>query len=214
MFNSKVSYRSGLQVVVGALLLVFFALSAAAHHPMGYQLPQTFAQGLLSGFGHPVIGLDHLAFIIGIGLIAALVPRGLIAFAAFIGGCLAGCVIHLFSVDLLVVEPIIAASIIVAGAILLLQQRITTTVFAIGVGVIGIFHGYAYGESIIGAEASVLGAYLIGFSVIQYGIGAASYFVVDRLKAKPVTWVENSIRSAGAVIGSFGLYAITKHFIA
>ena len=127
---------------------------------------------------------------------------------------MAGCVIHLFSVDLLVVEPIIAASIIVAGAILLLQQRISTTVFAIGVGVIGIFHGYAYGESIIGAEASVLGAYLIGFSVIQYGIGAASYFVVDRLKAKPVTWVENSIRSAGAVIGSFGLYTITNHFIA
>ncbi|MBE87819.1 MAG: urease accessory protein UreJ [Rhodospirillaceae bacterium] len=214
MFNSKVSYRSGLQVVVGALLLVFFALSAAAHHPMGYQLPQTFAQGLLSGFGHPVIGLDHLAFIIGIGLIAALVPRGLIAFAAFIGGCLAGCVIHLFSVDLPVVEPIIAASIIVAGAILLLQQRISTAVFAIGVGIIGIFHGYAYGESIIGAEASVLGGYLIGFSFIQYGIGAVAYFVVDRLKAKPVTWLENSSRSAGAVIGSFGLYAITKHFIA
>ena len=46
MFNSNFSYRSGFQVVLGALLLVFFALPAAAHHPMDYQLPQTFAQGL------------------------------------------------------------------------------------------------------------------------------------------------------------------------
>lgn len=214
MSDSKVSYRSGLSVVLRALLLVLFALPAAAHHPMGYQLPQTFAQGLLSGFGHPVIGLDHLAFVIGIGLIAALVPRGLIAFGAFIGGCLAGCVIHLFSVDLPVVEPIIAASIIATGVVLLLQQHISTTVFAIGIGITGIFHGYAYGESIIGAEASVLGAYLIGFSLIQYGIGAVAYFVVKTLKAKPVTWAENSIRSAGVVIGSFGLYVLTIQFIA
>lgn len=214
MSVSKVSYRSGLSVVLRALLLVLFALPAAAHHPMGYQLPQTFAQGLLSGFGHPVIGLDHLAFVIGIGLIAALVPRGLIAFGAFIGGCLAGCVIHLFSVDLPIVEPIIAASIIATGVVLLLQQHISTTVFAIGIGITGIFHGYAYGESIIGAEASVLGAYLIGFSLIQYGIGAVAYFVVKTLKAKPVTWVVNSIRSAGVVIGSFGLYVLTIQFIA
>jgi urease accessory protein len=214
MSDSKVSYRSGLSVVLGAPLLVLFALPAAAHHPMGYQLPQTFAQGLLSGFGHPVIGLDHLAFVIGIGLIAALVPRGLIAFGAFIGGCLAGCVIHLFSVDLPIVEPIIAASIIATGIVLLLQQHIGAIVFAIGIGITGIFHGYAYGESIIGAEASVLGAYLIGFSLIQYGIGAVTYFVVKTLKAKPVTWAENSIRSAGAVIGSFGLYVLTIQFIA
>ena len=214
MSVSKVSYRSGLSVVLRALLLVLFALPAAAHHPMGYQLPQTFAQGLLSGFGHPVIGLDHLAFVIGIGLIAALVPRGLIAFGAFIGGCLAGCVIHLFSVDLPIVEPIIAASIIATGIVLLLQQHIGAIVFAIGIGITGIFHGYAYGESIIGAEASVLGAYLIGFSLIQYGIGAVAYFVVKTLKAKPVTWAVNSIRSAGVVIGSFGLYALAIQFIA
>lgn len=214
MFNSKFSCRPGLSVVFGALFAVVFALPAAAHHPMGYQLPQTFVQGLLSGFGHPVIGLDHLAFVIGIGLIATLVPRGLTALGAFIGGCLAGCVIHLFSINLPIVEPIIAASIIAAGAVLVLHQRISTTVFAIGIGVTGIFHGYAYGESIIGAETSVLSAYLIGFSLIQYGIGAAAYFAVEKLKAKPVALAENGVRFAGVVISAFGLYVLTNQFIA
>ena len=37
---------------------------AFAHHAMDGQMPTSFAQGLLSGLAHPVIGPDHLAFII------------------------------------------------------------------------------------------------------------------------------------------------------
>lgn len=43
-----------------------------------------FFEGFLSGLVHPVIGLDHLAFVIAIGLIAAgqingaIIPAGLI----------------------------------------------------------------------------------------------------------------------------------------
>lgn len=44
-----------------------------AHHFMEDQLPQTFAQGLLSGLAHPVIGVDHLAFIVAAGFLLALV---------------------------------------------------------------------------------------------------------------------------------------------
>ncbi|PKO63289.1 MAG: urease accessory protein UreJ, partial [Betaproteobacteria bacterium HGW-Betaproteobacteria-17] len=43
-------------------LLLVASTSALAHHPMGGMTPQTLSQGLLSGLGHPVIGLDHLAF--------------------------------------------------------------------------------------------------------------------------------------------------------
>ena len=40
------------------------ALPALAHHPMGGTTPTTFMQGLLSGIGHPILGLDHLAALI------------------------------------------------------------------------------------------------------------------------------------------------------
>src|SRR5262249_29863369 len=45
-----------------------FTTSAFAHHVMGGKTPSTFVEGLLSGTGHPVIGPDHLAFLLAIGI--------------------------------------------------------------------------------------------------------------------------------------------------
>jgi len=35
---------------------------------MGGKTPSTFADGILSGLGHPIIGPDHLAFLIALVL--------------------------------------------------------------------------------------------------------------------------------------------------
>ena len=52
-----------------ALLAAFTAALAAdpalAHHMMGGRMPATFGEGLLSGLGHPIIGLDHFAALVG-----------------------------------------------------------------------------------------------------------------------------------------------------
>ena len=61
-----------------------------AHHFMEDQLPQTFVQGLLSGLAHPVIGLDHLAFIIATGFLLALVRHGVWGVIALTLGSLLG----------------------------------------------------------------------------------------------------------------------------
>jgi urease accessory protein len=45
----------------------------------------------------------------------------------------------------------------------------------------GIFHGYAYGEAIIGAEMSPLAAYLVSFTLIQGGIALAAYWLGQQL---------------------------------
>ena len=66
-----------------------------AHHFMEDQLPQTFAQGFLSGLAHPVIGVDHLAFIIATGLLLALVKHGVWGVIAFTLGSLLGAALHL-----------------------------------------------------------------------------------------------------------------------
>ena len=52
------------------------ALPALAHHPMGGTTPTTFMQGLLSGIGHPILGLDHLAALIAVGLVASRFASG------------------------------------------------------------------------------------------------------------------------------------------
>ena len=48
------------------------AFPVLAHHPNGGETPSNFIQGFLSGLGHPVIGIDHLVFVVAIGLLAAL----------------------------------------------------------------------------------------------------------------------------------------------
>ena len=191
--------------------IIFFIFSgfgfsigpAEAHHPMDFQIPQTILQGLLSGFGHPIIGLDHLAFVVGLGFISALVLSGLAAWISFIVGCLVGCIIHLNSFDLPLVEPIIASSVILVGVMTALRYAPSKYVFGPAIGIFGVFHGYAYGEAIIGAEASVLGAYLLGLSLVQFCIGAAVCFGVRFLRPK-LSRINFSARMAGMTIGGFG----------
>ena len=73
----------GLAIALGFSLLVV-ASPAAAHHPLGGGVPSNFFEGFLSGLAHPVIGFDHLAFIVAIGLVAALKPQGWLMPIAFV----------------------------------------------------------------------------------------------------------------------------------
>lgn len=50
-----------------AAMLLLPAASSHAHHPVGGS-PETILQRFLSELGHPVIGVDHLTFVLGIGL--------------------------------------------------------------------------------------------------------------------------------------------------
>jgi len=43
------------------------ASPAMAHHPLNGMPMETFAHGLLSGVGHPLLGFDHLFFVIAMG---------------------------------------------------------------------------------------------------------------------------------------------------
>jgi urease accessory protein len=53
--------------LVGAGLFAT-AGTAYAHHLMGGKTPSTFTEGILSGIGHPIIGPDHLAFLVALGI--------------------------------------------------------------------------------------------------------------------------------------------------
>jgi urease accessory protein len=42
---------------------------------MGGEVPVTVWQGLLSGLGHPIIGIGHFAFIVGVGCMSGMVGQ-------------------------------------------------------------------------------------------------------------------------------------------
>nr|MDJ0600449.1 HupE/UreJ family protein [Crocosphaera sp.] len=63
--------RSSLKasVILTVIGLLILAQPATAHHPFGGQTPSNFFEGFLSGLGHPIIGLDHFAFILASGFL-------------------------------------------------------------------------------------------------------------------------------------------------
>lgn len=197
------------------LALVPVALAAAsgpalAHHPMGGAVPESLTNGLLSGFGHPIVGVDHLAFVIAVGLAAAFTGRRLLSPLAFIAATVAGCLLQVAGTALPMVEVVVAASIVSLGAIVLSGRRIGLPALLGLFALAGLFHGWAYGESIVGAEPTPLLAYLVGFSAIQYAIAAGAGVVALRIwnAAGP-----ESVRPrlAGAVIAGVGLAFLVEN---
>ncbi len=77
-----------------ALIVLRFTPPAFAHHVMGGELPSTAWRGLLSGLGHPIIGIDHFAFTVGVGLMSHLAGRIVLLPLLFVAGSVLGCIIH------------------------------------------------------------------------------------------------------------------------
>ncbi len=179
------------------------AAPALAHHPMGGTVPETFWHGLLSGFGHPVIGVDHLAFVVAVGLAAAFTPRRFATPLAFIAATIAGCLLTYGGIALPFVEFVVTGSVVLVGALVLSGRRIPGLAYAAIFAVAGLFHGWAYGAAIIGAETTPLLAYLGGFAVIQYGIACAAMWVA-RTVWNARTAEAMQPRLAGAVAAGIG----------
>lgn len=66
--------------------LLFSLVPVLAHHPFGGETPDNLFEGFLSGIEHSVIGLDHLAFVIAAGLLAAAMGRSRIIFHGYAYG--------------------------------------------------------------------------------------------------------------------------------
>lgn len=166
-------------------LMMMITQPAWAHHPMDGKLPQTFLQGLLSGFGHPVIGVDHLAAIVGVGILAALAGRSAAVVLAFSVAVIAGVGLHLSKVNLPAGEMLVGLTTLLIGALVIARQSMGAGLAALLFAIAGLVHGYALGESIVGAEASPLVAYLFGLLITQTAIGVVVYAAVRSLARWP-----------------------------
>ena len=189
---------------VAAAALALLPRITWAHHFMGGGLPQTFVQGLLSGLGHPVIGLDHAAFIVAAGFFLATVKGGMWGVLALIVGALLGAALHLAGAGLPGAEIGVALSVILIGGLVMARRRVAPSWLAVGVALAGLLHGYAYAESIFGAEAAPLTAYLIGFSLVQFGVATAVFLIHRRLIATREAWAKLASSGVGAAAGTIG----------
>lgn len=183
------------------------ATPAMAHHAMGGEMPTTLAQGLLSGVAHPVIGVDHLVMIVAIGLFAGIKRQGLALPIAFCLAAMAGTGLHLLSLSLPGAELWVTGSVLLLGLLMLVQERLNLAAIFGLIGLAGLFHGYAYGESIFGVEGTPLVAYLVGFTAIQMAIGVG---VAQIAKTMDLA----KFRSAGFMVVGVGFALFVSQLIA
>ncbi|MCM1982308.1 HupE/UreJ family protein [Lyngbya confervoides] len=203
--------RAGLGL---GLLSLGIGAPAWAHHPLGGRLPSTFLEGFLSGLGHPVLGLDHLAFVLALGVIAAQLQRAIWIPVGFAIATLMGVGGHLLTLDVPGAESIVAGTLIVLGLLFILSDRLQTPgLLAIG-SLAGLFHGYAYGEAIIGSEMSPLLAYLLGLTVIQIGMALFSFGIAKVVTAYAQSHRLKLLRGAGLLVGTLGIILLRRTLMA
>jgi len=188
--------------------LVLSAKPALAHHVMGGQMPLTFMDGLLSGIGHPIIGVDHLAAVIAVGVLAATQSRGEWLGLGYVIAMMVGAAAHIGEATVKGSEIFVAVSVIALGLVLVrrrpLRMDIAVALFAFA----GLVHGYALGESIAGAQRAPLLAYFIGLALIQSAIVLAALFGARVLATHKVA--ASITRVLGACIAGIGLAVLAQ----
>lgn len=165
--------------------LALFALAASpalAHHPMGGVTPSTTGEGLLSGLGHPILGLDHLAALIAVGLVASRFASAALLLPVFwIAGMALGAFAHMWGVDLPAGEILVAGSVIGIAALAFWRPALPLPAIGALFAAAGFAHGHALAESIIGADRLVVGAYLVGLVSVQAALTVGTILLARRL---------------------------------
>jgi urease accessory protein len=201
------SITSRLFAAIAAIAIL--AEPAFAHHVMGGRMPATFGEGILSGLGHPVIGLDHFAAVVAVGCLAAAHRQGAALAVAFVVAMMCGVAVHLQAVTVPAAEILVAVSVILLGTILLRRSDLPSSGALALFVVVGLIHGYALGESIFGAEPTPVYAYLLGLAVIQSAIALAAMGVARMLLRSDVV----KLRLIGAGIAGIGLAVLVQQII-
>lgn len=118
---------------------------------------------------------------------------------------LGGTGLHLLQVDLPGTEVAIALSVIALGLILSLRKQLNFKVLVGLAAIAGLFHGYAYGEAIVGAQMSPLIAYLTGFTLSQYLIAMLTFWVASVRIQKTAEQTVRLRRYFGYAVCSIGV---------
>jgi len=193
------------QTMAGGLsvlgLMLLWTQPASAHVQKGE------AVGLLTGFLHPLAGMDHVLAMVAVGLWGAQLgsPGIWLLPVAFPLVMAMGAMLGLVGMRLPGIEYGIAASAILLGAAVMFELRPPLAVAAILVGFFAIFHGHAHGTELPPGQNALL--YSMGF-VMATGCLHAVGVGIGTVHRWP--WGQTLLRFAGAVVAVGGVFFMWK----
>lgn len=167
-----------------------------------------FFDSLTHAFAHPFTGADHLAAMLAVGAWSALAMPGLRtawrAPAAFVALLMAGALAGFAGLWVPGVEPMIAASVLVLGMLVLVQQKMPWGAAAALAGMFAFFHGAAHGFELAGDSGMAAVGALAGIA-----LGSASLHIAGMVLGHAVMqrhhWVAKLGGAATAALGAFML---------
>lgn len=150
--------------MIAPLMLLTLASPAFAHDGHG--------GGLAQGLAHPFTGADHLLAMIAVGLVAAM-RGGRAAWAlplSFVAAAGLGFGAGRFGLTLPMVEPVILASVLLLGLLVMAAVPVNLVAGVALVAAFGVFHGQAHAAE---AGSQAIAGFAAGFLMASAGLHAA-----------------------------------------
>lgn len=167
-----------------------------------FAMAHTTGNSMTSGLAHPLVGLDHLLALLGLGLFAGRFAgraRWLLPLV-FVASLLAGSLLGLSRVSLPWVEPMIAASVLFFGLALLPKTQSAPWLGASMAGFFAVFHGHAHGNEFVGAGP---GTFVMGMAITSALVLATSTAVGSGIYRLQAGWIS---RVAGLGLAASGAW--------
>ncbi|MBN3859626.1 hypothetical protein GKC56_03680 [Neisseriaceae bacterium PsAf] len=120
------------------------------------------SSNFITGFMHPLTGLDHLLAMLTVGIWASFFS-GSIKWAlpiSFVGMMTFGFIAGMNHVQLPLLETVIVFSVICLGFIIAIKAKPSLSLAIATVGVFGFYHGVAHGQELVGSSAN---SFALGF---------------------------------------------------
>lgn len=164
------------------------------------------AHGLAHGFLHPLMGLDHVLAMVGVGLVAAKIGgRGIVLVPlAFLGMMVVGGILGVTGYGLPFVEIGIALSVLGVGLALVSALSPPLLVATAAVGLFAVFHGQAHGtEMPETASGLIYGLGFVAATALLHAAGLALGLGFRRMTSDPAL----RLTGAGFAVAGLGLLA-------
>ncbi len=151
--------------VAAAAALPLTALAHAGTDGGGHH---NFLDSLMHAITHPLGGADHLAAMLAVGAWSALAfgpsHKAWAAPAGFVALLIAGCLAGFAGLHVPAMEPMIAASVLVLGLLVMVQQKMAVGAAAGLAGVFAFFHGAAHGYELFEASFAPAAGVIVGMA--------------------------------------------------
>jgi len=185
-------------------ILVLGLASTASAHPGHHH--DSRGGGIVAGLTHPLLGVDHLLAMVTVGLLSAqLGGRAIWGIpGAFLGMMIVGGVLGMSGWELPAVEYGIAASIVLLGLAVALNQRLSLVIPMIFAGVFGLFHGHAHGSEMPTIANPTL--YALGFVAATVALHISGV-LLGKLAINSVRGT-TTLRLSGAAIACVGIWFV------